>query len=44
MQKDKQEKDNRQNSRKTYTPPTLEKRERLVEVTEGSQIESGVSP
>ncbi len=44
MRKDNPEKKNQDSSRKAYKRPTLERRERLVEVTEGLQPIGGATP
>ena len=44
MRKDKAEKKHQDSSKKAYKRPTLERRERLVEVTEGLQPVGGATP
>ncbi len=44
MRKDNPEKKNQESCKKAYERPTLERRERLVEVTEGLQPIGGATP
>lgn len=44
MRKDNPEKKNQDSFKKAYKRPTLERRERLVEVTEGLQPVGGATP